>query len=630
MSEQNQYPLVYPLDAKSVRSAKEAECESFWGYSWLTALLDSRSTRCLPGGNPTSPALEPLGEFSPLAGSAGGARPRYSYRSLVTNWGAASGANFLWMRNAVVDFGQMGLGGNERTFGAGFGRVSCTETGSGISFSDHGLLPSARRGTWDVRADADNTADCDEVVTNPTIIVSHDDIGNTFHNSADQFRVFLTLAVAQTPRCVSTAEAATYRTADSAPPSLSAAARKALGSGPFHSFGPADSAFVSDEVLAWYASDPCPAGTTVVWGTDPAKTHIVNMDARIMCGTLTADGVPVSPEDREDCRGPYFPAYDSWAGAGVQRAKHLQGKKLCYSSIGYAGAVPESHVWSFFHVDFPCSLPSPLFQRFGQFLVERLNLTRVVPRAFRSDACRVTARLEGAPAVRVFSGLKHRADNATLPIYTRPVDDKAVAFIGVDPFPVKNVSPEGTLVASASAPSGTCRPFVQVLYVYRGKKPFSTEPVRNRVVANNDEFVHMLLTADPAVDVRVLVVDFSNVPYAEQIRTARESHLLIGMHGAGLSHAHTHAAHDECVAEGSQNTGTLEMFPFGLDIRCYQHFTRWSGKRYFSFHNTGQHLESPLGPSTLDIPALTKVYLEALTHIVANRKPECLPQPQKK
>ena len=56
--------------------------------------------------------------------------------------------------------------------------------------------------------------------------------------------------------------------------------------------------------------------------------------------------VPVGP--REDCFGPYFPQYPTWLGKGVMRGRDYEGRRVCFSSLGWAAATPDSHIWDMF------------------------------------------------------------------------------------------------------------------------------------------------------------------------------------------------------------------------------------------------------------------------------------------
>ena len=97
------------------------------------------------------------------------------------------------------------------------------------------------------------------------------------------------------------------------------------------------------------------------------------------------------------------------------------------------------------------------------------------------------------------------------------------------------------------------------MYVARRKKPFSSAPVARRVVANEAAFLAALRGAVPGVDVRVVDADFTLMPYAEQVALVRASHIIIGMHGAGMTHGIHMAPADECGG----GAVVIELFPNG-------------------------------------------------------------------
>jgi hypothetical protein len=115
------------------------------------------------------------------------------------------------------------------------------------------------------------------------------------------------------------------------------------------------------------------------------------------------------------------------------------------------------------------------------------------------------------------------------------------------------------------------------------------------------------LTAIGDVDVRL--VDFARHSLAEQIRIARDTDLLIGIHGAGLTHLLWTPPH----------AGLLEIAPFippgvfssgpraGMDWtlwRVFPNLARWTGRPQAGIECVEQAVENG-SEVTIDIDRLT-------------------------
>jgi hypothetical protein len=175
----------------------------------------------------------------------------------------------------------------------------------------------------------------------------------------------------------------------------------------------------------------------------------------------------------------------------------------------------------------PCTTCPPL-RRYAEYVAERWGQADVRPRAYRSDACRAS---KGAPL-------------AGLP--------------GAPPgVPVRVPAPADATKSAAAGGDACGKPYVVITYVQRKKKPFSSAPVQRRTISNDAAFIDMLKTAVPEADVDVLVADFTPTPYEQQMRIARASHVIIGMHGAGMVHGLDQADTDECGGR----TALIELFP---------------------------------------------------------------------
>ncbi len=283
---------------------------------------------------------------------------------------------------------------------------------------------------------------------------------------------------------------------------------------------------------------------------------------------------PLSHRRREDCFGPYFPQYEHWFGKGVVRGRDFAGKRVCFSALGWAPSIPENHVWRFFNEASTCDVPSPLFKQYVQYMMERWNLHNVIPRAYRDDEC----------------------NNAAL---------GAVASGG----------------AVAVVPA-TCKPFVRVLYVLRKKKPFNAAPIQDRVIANDNEFIEGLKRGGSAfgVDVEVDPVDFTGMPFEDQLRRVRASHIVVGMHGAGMVHGIHLSPKDACNGPAA----AIELFPAGHGQKGIEHLVNYAGHKYLRWSNNDATRETGSG-TMVDIPAIMTLTSEAVRHVVTNRDRVCPP-----
>ncbi|KAH7012028.1 uncharacterized protein B0I36DRAFT_299979 [Microdochium trichocladiopsis] len=76
-------------------------------------------------------------------------------------------------------------------------------------------------------------------------------------------------------------------------------------------------------------------------------------------------------------------------------------------------------------------------------------------------------------------------------------------------------------------------------------------------------------------NVHIRAVDFATLSFREQIALARETDILVGVHGAGLTH----------TLFMRQDMGALvEIFPEGFELRCFRAMARDRGLRYYKMH----------------------------------------------
>ncbi|KAF9636101.1 hypothetical protein BFW01_g6996 [Lasiodiplodia theobromae] len=74
--------------------------------------------------------------------------------------------------------------------------------------------------------------------------------------------------------------------------------------------------------------------------------------------------------------------------------------------------------------------------------------------------------------------------------------------------------------------------------------------------------------------VRVQAIDFAALPFAEQLRIIRTTDVLVGVHGAGLTHA-------LFLPEGAS---VVEIQPRRLNYKGFRNLAKMRGHRYFSAH----------------------------------------------
>jgi protein O-GlcNAc transferase len=120
----------------------------------------------------------------------------------------------------------------------------------------------------------------------------------------------------------------------------------------------------------------------------------------------------------------------------------------------------------------------------------------------------------------------------------------------------------------AGPPRGT-RPLVMTI-VDRTKK---------RRLLHQDDYLAALTKKHPSVEIQV--VDFGHLTLAEQIRTAHHSDILVGVHGAGLTHG-------MWLPESS---AIVEVLPPDLDHWGFSNMAKFLGHRHF--RGKGSKHDSP-------------------------------------
>ena len=246
------------------------------------------------------------------------------------------------------------------------------------------------------------------------------------------------------------------------------------------------------------------------------------MDTTLQCRGDVPDAAGVAGSTA-DCFGPFFPQYPTWFGRGVIRARDLAGRpRVCFAAVGWAMTTREPYIGSTYYADDACSGPSPLLRRYAAYVAERwgLDAPAFLPRAYRDNQCRARA----APV-----------SNPTLPL-------------------------------AAGETGSNCRPYIRIVHVVRrpNSPPSAAVPLMMgipRRVANADALLLALRGAaeDARVDADVVEADFALLPYGDQVALVRRSHLLVGIHGAGMTHAVNMAPRDACGGVPA----VVELFPEG-------------------------------------------------------------------
>ncbi|KAK8101795.1 uncharacterized protein PG998_006794 [Apiospora kogelbergensis] len=131
----------------------------------------------------------------------------------------------------------------------------------------------------------------------------------------------------------------------------------------------------------------------------------------------------------------------------------------------------------------------------------------------------------------------------------------------------------------------------------------------NRTATRALENAHGLLSALRARysqdGVQVQSVDFAGLAFAEQIKVARGTDVLVGVHGAGLTHA---------LFMNSSRGAVVEMFPPGLEMDALRAIALERGLGYYRTHNTTSLGHRPWQDESLHVEE--KVFADLVDHAV--------------
>ena len=93
-----------------------------------------------------------------------------------------------------------------------------------------------------------------------------------------------------------------------------------------------------------------------------------------------------------------------------------------------------------------------------------------------------------------------------------------------------------------------------------------------RQLLGKEDYIEELQRIYPEIEVKM--VDFAALSVAEQLRVARETDILVGVHGAGLTHS-------LFLPPGS---AVVEMLPADFEHKGFRNMAQLLGHRYFGSH----------------------------------------------
>lgn len=562
-------PILFPQRWKGIiHSSNYAYCEQFYGNTWLREFIDSRKLSCLP----------------PKPSSSSSSSSTLPY-STIASYEPVHGARLYWMKNIALDFNQIKRIGNQRTFLSGFIKGKCENIDNPLflggghdepALSDVTWINLLRRGNdeqyrGNIRHNSpssfptDLTDDvvCDIWEDKPTIIIQHDDIGNHYHNLADFWRIWVAAAIL-TDDYICEPDTVDTQSSSGNNPSLSPTL-------------PLDSVNGKHTILK------CPSGSHLSYGTKPEDIQILNLDSRIMCGALLPDGItPDRTKDEEDCTsGPYFPQYSAWFPYGIKRPQQYfttdtKDKHVCFRSVAFAASLPFNQIWEGFNEDTGCDQSSALMTQYVDFTMKQWKLQDTVP----------------------WNTPKH--GNGTV---NRPNENE---------------------------------PYIRIGYIMRKKKPYNNgKPITSRIIANEDEFIETVIQAARTafhtgilnrkddqrridqVNVDFIPLEFTDMPYREQLELIRSMHIIIGMHGAGMAHCIHLAKRDACGGR----TGVIELLDLpSKNTRGIQHLAGMADHPYYRLVNYDPEREIGDKGTVIDTKELQTIVQEAVRKNIQERQ----------
>ena len=122
--------------------------------------------------------------------------------------------------------------------------------------------------------------------------------------------------------------------------------------------------------------------------------------------------------------------------------------------------------------------------------------------------------------------------------------------------------------------------------------PRNKQGIVGRKIFNEDELIEDLLNAFPNACVQAILMDA--LPLANQLQIISSTDILIGMHGAGMTHSVFLPRH----------AAVLEIFPKGFKtgrpwVICFEKIANWRDLKYASWENFDSAMEMPFGYTIL-------------------------------
>ncbi|KAK5679217.1 hypothetical protein LTR17_027605 [Elasticomyces elasticus] len=135
-----------------------------------------------------------------------------------------------------------------------------------------------------------------------------------------------------------------------------------------------------------------------------------------------------------------------------------------------------------------------------------------------------------------------------------------------------------------------------------------------RILSNQDDLFTALQARFP--DITMRLVDFAQLPFREQVRIARSSDILVGVHGAGLMHG----------MFLKSDSSIVEILPRTLAYKGFKNMARLCGLSYFSGYGAEHEYSGKTGDWQHDEVFIEEdhfmeVTVEAITSARAQRSP---------
>ncbi|KAH3888528.1 hypothetical protein DPMN_012564 [Dreissena polymorpha] len=129
-----------------------------------------------------------------------------------------------------------------------------------------------------------------------------------------------------------------------------------------------------------------------------------------------------------------------------------------------------------------------------------------------------------------------------------------------------------------------------------------------RKIFNEAEVVETLLKLFPSANIQPILMEA--LPMKFQLEISSQTDLLIGMHGAGMTH----------IAFLPKHAAVLELFPKGFKLyrahsMCFQSLTMWRGMHYDSWENMDANLELPHDYTIVPTDVIAKKTLKLVEQI---------------